>query len=111
LLRLQFACLEAADIKCIVGYVAGDGDDKGVTADNTVGFEANGGNCLLTSTCQLTSPTLAWGKRSKRRAAYPVLFCPGVSAQHFTSVFARPPMIQAPNTSYEFAKHQQNNTA
>jgi hypothetical protein len=95
MLRLQFACL-GVDIKLIDGYVAGDVGDKGVTAEKMVGFETNGGKCLLTSTCLLMSPTLARGKRSKRRAAYPALFS-GISATLHQNVFARPPMIQAPN--------------
>jgi hypothetical protein len=45
LLRLQFACL-GADIKFIDGYVAGDIDNKGVTAEKMVGFETNGGNSV-----------------------------------------------------------------
>ena len=52
LLRRHFPSL-GADIKFIDGYVAGALDDKGVTAEEMVGFETNGGNCLLTSTCLL----------------------------------------------------------
>jgi len=101
----------AADIKFIVGYVDGDGDDKGVTADNMVGFKNKRRKLFvdLDVPVNVTNDRMGQTQQATNSLSRPVLSW-DIRATLHQNIFARPPMNQSPHTSYEFAKYRQNNT-